>query len=713
MIAALVIVVGAALFGGSVTIFGPRLLVRTTGAPNVFTFTFSSAGAAAPYLLHIDNHGVTSAVVTLNGVQILGPNDFKATNSDDWKKPDGWDDNDWDETQRSDRGDDSQKDKNSKSDDDWRKDHDWKSLIERTVTLRASNTLRIELRSKPGSHLSIRVTGTDAAPPSITGAAAPPSNAAGWNRTDVQVTFTCTSAGSPIASCTPPVLVTTEGRAQVITGRAVNAAGSTATANVTLNIDKTAPTLNASMQPPANDSGWVNQNATVSFACADVLSGVSSCSSPVIVSTDGSRTVPGAAADVAGNTSASSIDVKVDKTAPVITAVASPEPNAQGWNRGDVTVAFTCTDGASGIADCPSPVTVSADGAGQRITGTARDRAGNTASTFVTVNIDKTVPTISLSSAPAPNADGWNHTDVTASFTCSDAGSGVSSCPDPVTVTSDGAQQLVSGSVTDQAGNTATATATIKIDKTAPTITAAALPLPSADGWIHSDATVTFTCSDAGSGIATCPAAVTVTSKGANQVVSGTATDRAGNSTLASVTLNILKTPSLISATVDPAPNTNGWNRTNVVVTFTCSGTGSSPCPSPVTVTTEGAGQVVTGRFTDLAGHTSEASVTLNIDKSAPTISAVGAPVPNGAGWNRTDVLVSFTCSDSLSGIGTCPAPVTASAESAGQTIAGTAVDRAGNSADASALVRIDRTPPEIAASIVQLPAGGRRLDSQ
>ena len=142
-----------------------------------------------------------------------------------------------------------------------------------------------------------------------------------------------------------------------------------------------------------------------------------------------------------------------------------------------------------------------------------------------------------------------------------------------------------------------------------------------------------------------------------------------------------------------------------MVVTFTCSGTGSTPCPSPVTVTTEGAGQVVTGRFTDLAGHTSEASVTLNIDKSTPTVSALATPAPNGAGWNRTDVIVSFTCSDSLSGIGTCPAPVTASAESAGQTIAGTAVDKAGNSADASALVRIDRTPPAIVASVLPSPS--------
>jgi PKD repeat protein len=697
-IAALVIAVGAALLGGSVTIFGPRTLVRTEGPPNVFTFTVSPSGTTAPYLLHIDNHGITSAVVTLNGAQILGPSDFKATKSDDWKKPADWDDNDWEPANGS-RGD--------SKDGDWRKDHDWKGEIERTVTLRSTNTLRVELRSKPGSHLSIRVTGGDAVPPTITAAAMPAANAAGWNRTDVQVTFTCAAGGSPIATCTPPVLVTTAGRGQVISGRAVDSSGGSATASVTLNIDKTPPAINGGVQPPPNEFGWVNKDATVSFACTDALSGVASCSGPVVVATEGgNQSAGGTAADIAGNTASASVTVSLDKTLPAITAALSPEPNTQGWNRGDVTVTFSCADGDSGIASCPAPVTVSTEGAGQKINGTARDRAGNTASASVTLNIDKTVPVISVSPLPAANANGWNNSDVTVSFTCSDDGAGVALCPGPVTVAAEGAQQVISREVTDNAGHSATATAVISIDKTAPTITATALPPPNASGWNDTNVTVTFACADSLSGIATCQPPVTPP-EGAGQSVAGTAVDQAGNSATTAITLNLDKTPVSIRGEVQPPPNEAGWSHTNVTVTFVCEDTGSGVgnCPPPIPVTLEGTGQVISGTGSDRAGNQSTASVTVNLDKTPPQIATDVTPAPNASGWINRTASVRFICADAGgSGIASCPPPVTAG-EGGGQQIAGTAVDVAGNSATAGALVSVDLTPPTIVASVSPLPS--------
>jgi len=61
-----------------------------------------------------------------------------------------------------------------------------------------------------------------------------------------------------------------------------------------------------------------------------------------------------------------------------------------------VTVSFTCNDSTSGIASCTYATTVTTDGAGQVITGTAVDNAGNTATTSVTLNIDKTPPVITV-----------------------------------------------------------------------------------------------------------------------------------------------------------------------------------------------------------------------------------------------------------------------------------------------------------------------------
>jgi len=49
---------------------------------------------------------------------------------------------------------------------------------------------------------------------------------------------------------------------------------------------------------------------------------------------------------------------------------------------------------------------------------------------------------------------GWNNSNVTVTFTCSDASSGIASCSGPVTVANEGANQSVTGHAVDNAGNT-------------------------------------------------------------------------------------------------------------------------------------------------------------------------------------------------------------------------------------------------------------------
>src|SRR6185436_11041334 len=70
--------------------------------------------------------------------------------------------------------------------------------------------------------------------------------------------------------------------------------------------------------------------------------------------------------------------------------------------------------------------TFTLEGAGQSHEFSVTDKAGNTASASVTgVNIDKTAPTINASRSPAANGNGWNNTDVLASYTASDDLSGL------------------------------------------------------------------------------------------------------------------------------------------------------------------------------------------------------------------------------------------------------------------------------------------------
>src|SRR5437763_2674006 len=153
---------------------------------------------------------------------------------------------------------------------------------------------------------------------------------------------------------------------------------------------------------------------------------------------------------------------------PTITATATPPPNAAGWNQTPVTVNFSCADATSGIATCSAPITVATEGANQTVTGTAVDRAGNKATRSVRLNIDKTPPGLSPGLNPAPNTNGWNNTSVTVSFAATDSLSGVATVTPPVTVTMEGANQGISGTATDRAGNSSAVNATVNLDKTPP-----------------------------------------------------------------------------------------------------------------------------------------------------------------------------------------------------------------------------------------------------
>ena len=84
-----------------------------------------------------------------------------------------------------------------------------------------------------------------------------------------------------------------------------------------------------------------------------------------------------------------------DVTPPTITAIVDPPANEAGWHNTDLTVSFECSDDLSGVEICPEPVVLQNEGAGQVVTRTSTDFAGNTGQVSVTLNIDKTAPVFS------------------------------------------------------------------------------------------------------------------------------------------------------------------------------------------------------------------------------------------------------------------------------------------------------------------------------
>ena len=82
-------------------------------------------------------------------------------------------------------------------------------------------------------------------------------------------------------------------------------------------------------------------------------------------------------------------------------------------------------------------------------------------------------------------------------------------------------------------------------------------------------------------------------------------------------------------------------------------------------------------------GNTGTGSVPVKLDKTKPTIAGSGSPAANAFGWNNSNVTVSLTCSDALSGIKTCTGggSVVLGNEGANQSVSGSATDNADNSA--------------------------------
>lgn len=161
--------------------FGPVTYQRSSGTPQTVTSSFSVLNPNTQYTLHVDNNGLSSAIISVDGIQIFGPSDFNPN----------------------------------------------LSSLDSAITLKTQNVVSVELRGTPGSSLTITVIGVDNDPPVIVPEISPSPNAAGWNNTNVTVSFTCSDATSDVASCPDPVTVSAEGAGQNVTGTATDKAGNT------------------------------------------------------------------------------------------------------------------------------------------------------------------------------------------------------------------------------------------------------------------------------------------------------------------------------------------------------------------------------------------------------------------------------------------------------------------------------------------------------
>lgn len=212
-------------------------------------------------------------------------------------------------------------------------------------------------------------------------------------------------------------------------------------------LDGVAPSTKVTPSGTAGDNGWYRSNVQVTLQATDNPGGSgvrrieygfngtpwnpytgpwNVYSGPFTISTEGHTYVVYRATDIAGNVEPNQTQlIKIDKTPPTISGAATTTPNTNGWYNTNVVVSFSASDFQSGVASLtPMNYIFANEGAHQSVAGTAIDNAGNSAtSTVGNINIDKTPPTIAITS---PQAKDYPHTaSFNTTWTTSDGLSGM------------------------------------------------------------------------------------------------------------------------------------------------------------------------------------------------------------------------------------------------------------------------------------------------
>ena len=186
---------------------------------------------------------------------------------------------------------------------------------------------------------------------------------------------------------------------------------------------------------------------------------------------------------------------------------------------------------------------------------------------------DATPPTITYDGkTPAPNANGWNNSTVTATWDCADSGSGPVSPTVTQTLSSEGANQAVTGTCADNNGNSVDGRRGHGLDRRDGT-----------DGDGHPERCAECEWMDQRAvhghvgrlGFAVryrllLSASSLLGSDTATGSLSGTAPTRPGTSATGSFSFKYDATPPVIQLVSRTAANGNGWNKTAVTVTWSC-----------------------------------------------------------------------------------------------------------------------------------------------
>ena len=284
------------------------------------------------------------------------------------------------------------------------------------------------------------------------------------------------SGHSKTTSSITSITKDTKGTKVVVTTK--DKAGNTNTKEYIVKMDKTAPVAGTLTISGTKGSGdWYLSDVTFKVNDgSDATSGhAKTTSTHTSVSGNTSGTVVTVTTtDKAGNTATRKYTIKINKDAPTAgKLVVDGTLGENGWYVSDVKLSV---QDVTGVTSKLNITEITSDTAGTEVTMTSKNNTtGAVNVTKHTIKVDKTKPTVGeLVISGTKGNNGWYKSNVTFSVkNGSDALSGHSSTASSISsITTNTKGTNVVVTTKDKAGNSATKTYTIKVDKTKPTITA-------------------------------------------------------------------------------------------------------------------------------------------------------------------------------------------------------------------------------------------------
>lgn len=560
---------------------------------------------------------------------------------------------------------------------------------------------------------------------------------------------------------------------------AIDIAGNQSTTSATATVDSVAPVLTvaapaaglvtnaASVRVIGTVSDRSPVTLTVGGVAVPVASGAFTYDAPL--GSAGAVILSLAATDAAGNVATTSVPLTVDRVAPAV-AITGPLPGAvlRGpavtvtGTLGDASSATVSVNGVAAVFDPSSPplsrtfsATVPVADGVVTLVASATDAASNTSAASVSITVDSIAPLVAI----LQPADGQytNATEIPVSGTVIDATA--------VAVTVNGIAAVVNASAfaatipvgsgpistiaivaTDAAGNTSERSLSLQVDRVSPAI---AITAPAASAYLKGPSiSVSGTVDDVAIATVTVngqPAPLSGTATGSSRtftahVTSGdgplaivvVATDVAGNQSTSSRSVTVDSVAPVVTVSAPAAGLVTNQAAVRV--------DGSVNDASPVTLTIGGvAVPVASNAFeyemaiasdgaitipviaTDAAGNVASTSVSLTVDRGAPSVQ-IASPA-SGAFLRGPSVTVSGSISDasttsvlvngvaasldgSSSGSSGFSRTFTATVPVAdgSVTLNATATDAAGNSGSASRTITVDSVAPALT---LTAPAAG------